>query len=241
MSKIISFISFKGGTGKTTAVTNLSYFLQENGGSVLIIDTDPQGNVAHAFGMNPEGKNGLYDLANGGKFEECIQKMNSGVDILFGSTETNYLDFNDKKTTKVIMDKILTLKKVYDYVLIDTRPTPSGLSIELLEKSDLVIIPILLDRFSFEGMKKLLAVKDYKKILIMPMRVMPKNAVNREIKLSVEKIIANKENVILLDGISNSLIINSAVSFKALPLTFTTKDSNKIKSEFRLIAKEIIK
>ena len=40
---IIGVLNPKGGSGKTTLATNLAHALQLEGGTVLIVDTDPQG------------------------------------------------------------------------------------------------------------------------------------------------------------------------------------------------------
>lgn len=43
--KIVSILSQKGGTGKTTIATNLAFFIQSRGFKTLLVDADPQGSA----------------------------------------------------------------------------------------------------------------------------------------------------------------------------------------------------
>ena len=54
----------KGGVGKTTTAINLAAALTKAGRQVLLVDTDTQGQVAQALGIQP--KVGLYELVMDG-------------------------------------------------------------------------------------------------------------------------------------------------------------------------------
>ena len=62
-AKIISVANQKGGVGKTTTVINLSTSLAAIKQRVLIVDFDPQGNIATGLGLNKSKlKKTVYDL-----------------------------------------------------------------------------------------------------------------------------------------------------------------------------------
>ena len=59
--KVIAVMTPKGGVGKTTTSTALTYILgQEMGARVLLVDADPQGDSSTSFGINDES--GLTNL-----------------------------------------------------------------------------------------------------------------------------------------------------------------------------------
>jgi chromosome partitioning protein len=49
----IAVVNMKGGVGKTTSAVNLAAGFAARGRRVLLIDTDPQGNVGHALNVHP--------------------------------------------------------------------------------------------------------------------------------------------------------------------------------------------
>lgn len=50
MSKVISFINSKGGTGKTTLTFSLALFLQSQGVKIAVVDIDPQQSISQLSG-----------------------------------------------------------------------------------------------------------------------------------------------------------------------------------------------
>ena len=49
MKQVITFHSYKGGTGKTTLATNLAALLAKNGNNVCIVDIDVYAPSLHAY------------------------------------------------------------------------------------------------------------------------------------------------------------------------------------------------
>ena len=79
-NKAFSVINYKGGTGKTCTLVNISYALSKKNKKVLIIDTDPQGSVSYHFGIKP--KKTLYEvIVNNESAELCITNARENIDI----------------------------------------------------------------------------------------------------------------------------------------------------------------
>lgn len=60
MSEVFNLVNLKGGVGKTVSTINIAYSMSAMGKSVLIIDTDNQGNILTALGRNPNLNVGIF-------------------------------------------------------------------------------------------------------------------------------------------------------------------------------------
>src|SRR5215469_11402054 len=84
----ISILNFKGGTGKTSLVTNLAYALTQQKQRVLIVDCDLQ---ANASSLLPE----VWDptlthvLKGDAMFQNAIQEAREDLDILPADNKLN--------------------------------------------------------------------------------------------------------------------------------------------------------
>lgn len=179
--KVISIYNNKGGVGKTTTSKRLAISLMNKGKKVLLIDNDPQGNLSSQFleVSKDSIEKTTYELLvdEDINIQECINKSKyEGIDIIVSNMKMLYA--NEKMITKeveIIKDeegevieqiktnpstrlknKLGDLESQYDYLVIDNPPTMDYLVDNALVVTDEIIIPIVCDDYSIQGIEMLL-------------------------------------------------------------------------------------
>jgi len=151
---VIAVANHKGGTGKTTTVANLGVALSKKGKRVLIIDLDPQGNLSYSFGVSEDALEISYVFSGEKQLQEVILKV-EGIDLLPSSMRLADIElsmYSVEDRAFYLKELIDSVKKEYDYILIDCSPARSLLTINALAASDYVISTILLDVLSIQGL-----------------------------------------------------------------------------------------
>lgn len=180
----------KGGVGKTTLSTNFCYNLaQREGKKVLLVDMDPQFNATQCFFSGDDyvkycqdGYDTIISL-----FQEEVLK----VSTVGGATAGSKKEFKDIKPFKYkdnlyVLPGDLNLYKIsmesgggrefrlknyleeinkqyhFDYVVIDTPPTPSVWMTSALIASNYYVVPVKPDPLSYTGVDLLRVVIDDK-------------------------------------------------------------------------------
>ncbi|MCS7180016.1 MAG: AAA family ATPase [bacterium] len=157
----IAVINQKGGSGKTTTVVNVGYYLAKNGKSVLLIDLDPQSHTTIHLGFEPPDiKKSLYDLlVNQTPLSDVLKVTNiknlhlipSKIDL--ASAE---IELVNEVGREIILREILKKNKVkYDYIIMDCPPSLGLLTLNALTTAKEVFIPIQTEFFALEGLTKL--------------------------------------------------------------------------------------
>ena len=159
MSHIIAIANQKGGVGKTTTCTNLGIGLAQEGKQVLLIDSDPQGSLTISLGYDRPDQLliTLSDIMEKVMVENTIAPNEGllpheeGVTIMPEVSLVNAM--NREKILKQYLD---SMKRQYDYVLIDCMPSLGMLTINALAAADSVIIPVQAQYLSAKGLEQLL-------------------------------------------------------------------------------------
>ncbi|MFN3021497.1 MULTISPECIES: ParA family protein [Soonwooa] len=169
MAKIIGVANQKGGVGKTTTAVNLASALGVLEKRILLIDADPQANATSGLGIE-EVNASTYDLLeHSAEARKCILPTSSpNVDIIPSHIDlvAAEIELVDRENREYMMRKALeSVKKDYDYIIIDCAPSLGLITINALTASDSVIIPIQCEYFALEGLGKLLnTIKNVQKI-----------------------------------------------------------------------------
>jgi len=169
-AKVICVTNQKGGVGKTTTAVSLAHGLARKGKTVLLIDMDPQGQVATALGMNPAA--GAFYLLTMGRTPQEMnfvqqwirQTGRENLWIIAGSQETmaaqtvmnaqNKLVSHIREAITPLMVKSLANSKGFDYLIFDTAPSVGGIQERAIWAADLVLVPTATEYLSVDGVKK---------------------------------------------------------------------------------------
>lgn len=161
MSKVVSIANQKGGIGKSTTAMALWAGFSLKGYKTLLIDLDPLGNTTYT--TRADNTNGtIYELLTGrADIKNVIQKAERG-DIIPAGKGLSRLDLELSGIGKEykLKEAIEPVINHYDYIIIDTPPALSILTINALTASDSVIIPAEADIYSLQGIKQLMETID---------------------------------------------------------------------------------
>lgn len=162
MSTVISVTNQKGGVGKTTTAVNLAYYLAKSGKTTLLIDFDPQGNATSGLGINKQELSASMAQVVMGKATLADVVLETPYKNLFvaptipelANTEVE-LAQADQKFTR-LRTAIDTSPVQYDFVIIDSPPSLSLLTVNGLIAAKYVLLPVQAEFYALEGLGQLL-------------------------------------------------------------------------------------
>lgn len=160
MTKILAVINQKGGSGKTTTTLNAGAALARKGYKVLLIDTDPQGNLTSSAGQEVDANTPtLYEMLKGKADINEIIRHKPAYDVLPTDIRQSGADIELAGVVGrevLLKEAIEKLKSPYDYILIDCPPSLSIITLMGLTACTDVIIPVQAQYLALNGMAQLL-------------------------------------------------------------------------------------
>ena len=162
--RVLNICNLKGGVGKTITAVNLAYALSAiHGRKVLLVDNDKQGNSSKFFGVHGYDHPSIADIMTGAKGAEEVIRHTAyeNLDIipanmaLLAANKAVLLDSTKPQQTR-IKNALSPIAGGYDFAIIDNAPDENMSVINALTAGDDVLIPVKVDKFTFDGVDEML-------------------------------------------------------------------------------------
>ena len=164
---VIACVNQKGGTGKTTTCENLGAGLVMDGKKVLLVDFDPQASLSISLGY-PKPEELPVTIADMMKKVvdekeikpgEGILHHKEGMDLMPSSIELSGMEVSLVNTISretVLKEYLESVKRDYDFILLDCSPSLGMLTINAMAAADTLLIPVQTSYLPAKGLEQLL-------------------------------------------------------------------------------------
>ena len=162
-TRIIAVANEKGGVGKTVTVVNLGAALNKEGKSVLVVDMDPQFNATKGLGVDVEDEMlTVYDLikdtASIIASDAIVPTSWKGLDLIpshvdLAGAEIEMVDKVGRENR--LKEALESISGGYDFILLDTPPSLSLLTVNVLAYAKEVIVPCQTHPYAFDALDEL--------------------------------------------------------------------------------------
>ncbi|MGI8418005.1 MAG: ParA family protein [Nakamurella sp.] len=164
LQRVIAVINGKGGVQKTTLVANVGGLLAASGYRVLLVDLDPQGNLAEDLGYTDSDTDDAGQALAGalafGYAAAPIIDVRERLDVLIGGHHlnaaaaalTNKAGRDPRGAQLALAEVLLPIAGDYDLVLIDCPPGNEPLQAAAAAAARWALVPVKTDHSSRKGL-----------------------------------------------------------------------------------------
>lgn len=264
MARVISIITHKGGTLKTSLVTNIAGVLSQQKidnrflsrrKKVLIVDVDGQGNAGMSFGIKPEKdyEYTIYDvMLEGVEVRKAITNAYKTIDIIGSNTDMISFELDVLAIKKIpntqyfnlLKNAIDPIREEYDYILIDTPPNLGLIAGNVLTATDDVLIPFHPEPYSMQSLITILKqIKDFKTVLnkninilgVVGTMVESQTNLHSDILAQCRQLTSQIGVRMFNTVIPKSIRFANSVAYNGLPATLGDKKHKLVQSYFELV------
>lgn len=231
--------NLKGGVGKTTSAVNVGYDMAILGKKVLMIDADPQTNLTPFFvKANPNGRTLKDVFQNPGKIRNIICRSRyENIDIIKGCTG---LKEADPIGEMVLSEALQLVDDRYDICIIDTRPAIENITKNALQAGDILLTPVLLDKFCRDNLILLEdELHDLQHSYGFKWRIFANKVINKKSQRDTYSDMIEKHDWSFLDTcISRSAVVENALEFYKPLLKHRSKST--VTADYMELTKELL-
>ena len=162
-ARVITFASSKGGVGRSFLASNFALALRQiTGQRVGILDANLAfGDISLMMNIG-EGKTiadavGYEDSLDDELLETVLQDHASGVRILASPSVPQEAEM---VTAAIVRDCLAVMSRMFDFIVIDTRPGFDDLNLQIFDLSDLIMLIVTMDMAAIKDARQFLEITD---------------------------------------------------------------------------------
>lgn len=157
--QVVSLQMLKGGVAKTTTAMNIGIRANMYGARVLLVDLDQQANLSFAFGIEDPDAPVWVDVIEGKTpVDQSVRRISPTLHVIPSNLNNSMLDrvllTGKRNVGSGVSQYLAPIRDQYDLVILDTAPNLSAINTAASCASDLVLLPVNPDKFSFVGLTK---------------------------------------------------------------------------------------